>query len=83
VKGTGLTGGQAWIGEQDINARIGIFTGEQGNDVKDVDAALFGDPNADKEADKPGSVADAAKENRENADKLHERPDPSKYGAFG
>jgi hypothetical protein len=82
VDGEGLTGGRAWATEQDIGAGVGMLTGVPGNAIKDLDGAIFGDPNADG-GPEAGSVADADKENRENAGKLRDKPDTSKFGAFG
>ncbi|MCZ2528027.1 WXG100 family type VII secretion target [Streptomyces sp. HB2AG] len=83
VNGTEFTGDRALAAELGINAGIGVTTGEQGNDVKDADAKIFGDPNADKAEEKPGLLNDARKEQLQGAEKVRERPDVKKFGAFG
>lgn len=67
------------------NAPIAFGLGAGGNISKDIDAAVNGDPNADKDEDEPGSAADARKDAGEDAKALQdrERPDPQRFGAFG
>lgn len=64
-------------------APISIGLGIEGNIVKDMDAAINGDPNADEEKDKPGAAADARRHAGEGTKKMKETPDTDKFGAFG
>jgi hypothetical protein len=65
------------------NSPISFGLGTGGNISKDIDAAVNGDPNAEKEEDRPGAAADARKDASEDAKALRDRPDPQRYGAFG
>ncbi|MER7566755.1 WXG100 family type VII secretion target [Streptomyces sp. NPDC048523] len=71
------------VGDVATNAPIGFGLGASGNLTKAADGAVNGDPNADKEEDKPGAVTDARHGASQDARALRGRPDPQRYGAFG
>lgn len=83
VDGQGLSGASELGYGIGIGGTIGMFTGEEGNDLKDIDADIFGNPNADKEAEKPGSVADAREDQKKSVAEMKDKPDASRFGAFG
>lgn len=82
--GRAFSGAHGLAGDVATNAPVSFGLGAGGNISKDLDAAVNGDPNADKEEDKPGAAAEARKDASEDAEALRrERPDPEKYGVFG
>ncbi len=83
TEGRSFSGAHELAGDVATNAPISIGLGMEGNIVKDMDAAINGDPNADKEKDKPGAAADARRHAGEGTKKMKESPDTDKFGAFG
>ncbi|MFF3545124.1 WXG100 family type VII secretion target [Streptomyces platensis] len=81
--GRTFSGAHELAGDVATNAPISIGLGMEGNIVKDMDAAINGDPNADKEKDKPGAAADARRHAGEGTKKMKDSPDTDKFGAFG
>ncbi|MFG2193551.1 WXG100 family type VII secretion target [Streptomyces sp. NPDC048639] len=81
--GQAFSGARGMAGDVATNAPISVGLGIEGNIVKEIDAVVYGDPNAEAPEDKPGSASEARKEAEGEAKDLQSRPDPRKYGAFG
>ncbi|MFI6439460.1 WXG100 family type VII secretion target [Streptomyces sp. NPDC050759] len=81
--GRTLSAAHQLVGDVATNAPISFGLGAGGNISKDVDEVANGNPNAEEAKDKPGAVADAKRNAREDADAVRGRPDPQRYGAFG
>ncbi|CAL9504825.1 hypothetical protein SUDANB6_03523 [Streptomyces sp. enrichment culture] len=85
TNGRTLSGAHALAGDVATNAPFSFGLGVGGNISKHIDQAINGNPNADKEEDKPGAAAEARRDAGEDAKALQDReqPDPNRYGAFG
>ncbi|WP_406169868.1 WXG100 family type VII secretion target [Streptomyces canus] len=81
--GRTLSAAHQLVGDVATNAPISFGLGAGGNISKDIDGVANGNPNAEEGKDKPGAVADAKRDAREDAGTLRGRPDPQRYGAFG
>jgi WXG100 family type VII secretion target len=83
--GQAFSGAHGLAGDVATNSPIAFGLGAGGNVSKDIDAAINGDPNADKDEDQPGAASDARRDAGQDAKALQDRdrPDPARYGAFG
>jgi WXG100 family type VII secretion target len=83
MDGRTLSAAHQLAGDVATNAPISFGLGAGGNISKDVDGLVNGNPNAERDKDRPGAVADAKRDAEDDAGALRGRPDPQRYGAFG
>lgn len=83
TEGRTLSAAHHLVGDVATNAPISFGLGAGGNISKDVDGLVNGNPQAKEGKDRPGAVADAKRDAREDAGNLREGPDTQRYGAFG